>query len=159
MFLLSNEEHDSSVTSRVRQLNVQRGVQTAPRLRPREERVPRMVLVRHESDCQQLHVFGRVGVTFELTTFPSSVHFFRRQARGAPRRQASGTPLRWRRRHRHGVSFWRFSRCSYTRIFLCFRSDPVAEPGGGAVTSSSGFASGWFRSGCDACDEEIDLTM
>ena len=74
LFLLSNEEHDSSVTSRVRQLNVQRGVQTAPRLRPREERVPRMVWVRHDSNCQQLHVFGRVGVTFELTTFSSSVH-------------------------------------------------------------------------------------
>ena len=38
--------------------------------------MPRMVWVRHESDCQQLHVFGRVGVTYELVTFSEFSTFF-----------------------------------------------------------------------------------
>ena len=37
--------------------------------------MPRVVWVCHKSDCQQLHMFGGVSVTFKLATFPGSVYF------------------------------------------------------------------------------------
>ena len=128
--------------------------------------MPRVVWVCHKSDCQQLHMFGGVSVTFQLATFPGSVYFpgTRPGARPAagPGHDPAADP---------GSAPPLASAPSARRQFLPvqslishphsprFRSDPVAEPGGGAVTSSSGFASGWFRSGSDAVDEEIDLTM
>ena len=51
----------------------------------------RMVWVHHESDCQQLHVFGRVGVTYELITFFEFITFFPALAPGPTPATGSGT--------------------------------------------------------------------
>ena len=122
----------------------------------------RVVWVLHKSDCQHLHMFGGVSVFFQLATFPGSVYF----PGTRPGARPSGRPGA-RPGDRPGECPPLASAPSARRQLMPvqslishphsprFRSDPVAEPGGGAVTSSSGL----FRSGSDAVDEEIDLTM